>query len=195
MKRLLSVALMVLLNLVGVVGVSSAEDKAIQTIITELQNKQYAVRALPATVNPGVPVKPKMYYLTKDSLDGGDAIKACNSGFHMASISEIQDPSNLQYANRSTTVYDSLVDGPSSGPPSNHVGWVRSGVYPPSGFVYDCNDFSNEHDIQLGTTAALHSLSVNAGPGQSASHPTTWWHAALHPCTQPKPVWCVEDPE
>jgi len=195
MKRLLSLALMVLVSLVGMVGISSAEDKAIQTVITQLQNIQMAAHERPATVNTGVQVKSKMYYLTRDQVNGDQAIAACSTGFHMASISEIQDPSNLQHANRITTVYDSLVDDPGSGPPSNHMGWIRSGVYPPSGFVYDCDDFPNEHNVQLGTTVALHSFSVNAGPGQPTSHPTMWWHAALHPCNQPEPAWCVEDPE
>ena len=78
-----------------------------------------AVTEPPATVNAGVPAQRKMYYLTLTSFTGDDAIMACDSGFHMASLSEIQDPSSVQYATRSTTssitVYDSiaaLVDSP-----------------------------------------------------------------------------------
>ena len=194
MKWLFLVALMVLVSLVLVVGFSRAADKEIQTFITQVRNVQMAIQELAATVNTGVPAKAKMYYLTATGFTGGYAIMACDSGFHMASISEIQDTSNLHYANRSPTAYDSLVDDPGLDPPSNQKGWIRSGVYPPSGFVYDCDHFANEHNVQLGTTVALQSFSVNAGPGQLVSHPNRW-RATLNPCPQPEPVWCVEDPE
>ena len=59
MKRLLLVALMVLVNLVGAVGVSGAADKEIQTVITQLQDIQQTlsgvsneVSALQARANP-----------------------------------------------------------------------------------------------------------------------------------------------
>ena len=144
-----------------------------------------AVTEPPATVNAGVPAKPRMYYLTVTGFTGDDAITACDSGFHMASISEIQAPGHLQYASRSTTVYDSLVDDQSLGPPANHMGWVRSGVYPPSGFVYDCEDISEYRDIHSGTTLILNDSSTS----------NMWWQAAHQSWSQPEPVWCVEDPE
>jgi hypothetical protein len=216
MKRLLSVALTVLVTLVGMVGVRSAAGQNESDVITQLQNIQqtfsavsYAVSALQstanatneavgtlqATVNDGVPASAKKYYLTVNGFTGGDAIKACDRRFHMASLFEIQDPSNLQYVNRSTPVYDSLVDDQGLGPPSNRMGWVRSGVYPPSGFVYDCPDYWDQHDPHTGTTLTLNAHSFYAAPDLPASHPNTWWSAALRPCSQPVLVWCVEDPE
>jgi hypothetical protein len=158
-------------------------------------NRCGKVMEVPATVNAGVQVKPKVYYLTKNSFGGGDAIMACASGFHMASISEIQDPSNLQYANRSTTAYDSLVGDQSMGPPLNHMGWVRSRVYPPSGFVYDCEDFQDKYDTQLGTTLALYDFPFNSDAAQPASYPTKGWYTTHYSCSQPESVWCVEDPD
>jgi hypothetical protein len=87
MKRLLSVALMVLVTLVGMVGVSSAaSDPTIQTVITQLQNIQNAVHVLPGTVNARVQVKPKIYYLTRDQVNGDQAPDACSTGFHMANL-------------------------------------------------------------------------------------------------------------
>ena len=211
MKRLLLVALMVLASLVGMVGFSrAAKDPATQSVTPVIGNIQLsldaisndqinavsalqtsanatneAVGTLQATVNAGVPVKPKMYYLTKNSVDGCNAIMACDSGFHMASISEILGSSNLQYANRSTTVYDSLVDDEGLGPPANHMGWVGSGVYQASGFVYDCEDISEYRDIHSGTTLILNDSSTS----------NMWWQAAHQSWSQPEPVWCVEDPE
>jgi hypothetical protein len=193
MKRLLSVALMVLVTLVGMVGFSRAGNE-VSALQATANTTNETVSTLQAQVNAGVPVKPKMYYLTKNSFDGGDAIKACDPRFHMASISEIQDPSHLQYANRSTTVYDSLVDDQSLGPPANHMGWVRSGIYPPSGFVYDCEDFQDIRDNHAGTTLVFKDSS-EVGAKQTVYTPTAWWQAARQPCTQPEPVWCVEDPE
>jgi hypothetical protein len=152
-----------------------------------------------------------MYYLTENSFDGGDAIKACDSGFHMASFSEIQDPSTLQYANRSTAAYDSLVDGQRLGPPSYQMGWVRSGVYPlsgfeymswvlrsgvypPSGFVYDCEDFLDNRDNPSGTILGLNDW-FEAGTEPTASTLIMRWQAIHQSCSQPDPVWCVENPE
>ena len=138
MKQLLLVALMVLVTLVGMVGFSRAgnavsalqatakatNEAVIEPPATVNAGTEYnwtafyypnngAVTEPPATVNAGVPAQRKMYYLTLTSFTGGDAIMACDSGFHMASLSEIQDPSSVQYATRSTTrratVYDSIV--------------------------------------------------------------------------------------
>ena len=179
MRRLsLLIALMVLVTLVGMVGVSRTG---------------IAVSTLQAAVNDGAPAKAKVYYLTVNSFTGGDAITACDSGFHMASLSEIQDPSSLQYANRSTAAYDSLVDGQRLGPPSYQMGWVRSGVYLPSGFVYDCGDFLNNHDNPSGTILGLNDW-FEAGTEQTAST-LIRWQAIHQSCSQPDPVWCVENPE
>ena len=212
MKRLLSVAIMVLVSLVGMVGFSRA---------AELQNIQKSmcaviecieVSALQATTNPttgaltellepvndGVQVKPKMYYLTKNSFEGGDAITACDSGFHMASISEIeiQDSSNLQYVNRSTTVYDSLVDDQGLGSPSGHMGWVRSGVssdeFPdPFSRSDDCNLWTVRSRAFSGSTAQLLSTWDVL---DTCPVPCKRWIPSTSTCESYVRVWCVEDP-
>jgi hypothetical protein len=211
MKRLLSVALMVLVTLVGMVGLSrGAELQNIQQSmcpviecisVSALQATAKAtdgaVGMLQATVNDGGKARAKMYYLTVNGFTGGDAIKACDPRFHMASISEIQDPSNLQYVNRSTSVYDSLVDDQGLGSPSNRMGWVRSGVYPPSGFAYPCDVYLSGSDQQSGTTMSLYAFWYDPTAVADPNTPHTYmgWHAAHHPCSEPEPVWCVEDPE
>jgi hypothetical protein len=171
MKRLLLVAVMVLVSLVGMVGFSRADNA-------------------------------KMYYLTKNSFDGGDAITACDSGFHMASLSEIQDPSNVQYAPGRKPAYDSTYEfvpfDQASDQFPDHIGWVRSGVYPPSGFVNDCGDFRDKYDIQLGTTMTRRSLwgEDNGHSLYEESDPAAWWQSTqTASCSQPEPVWCVEDPD
>ena len=201
MKRLLLVALMILVTLVGMVGFSRDAT-----------------------------AKPKMYYLTVTDFTGGDAVTACDSGFHMASLSEIQDPSTVQYATRSTTVYDSVVALTDS-PPSNrsitrratvqdslvaltdsppqasdpysdqypeHTGWVRTEADPLTGFGYNCDVWRSSSDQQSGTTMTRRSLwGENNGLSlYQEPDPAAWWQSTrTASCAQPEFVWCVEDPE
>ena len=216
---------MVLVTLVGMVGFSrDAESQNDTPTMNEISN---AVSALQARANPTtgavnelldydldtvydwetvyalekvyarVPASAKMYYLTVASFTGGDAITACDSGFHVASISEIQDPNNLQYVNRSTTAYDAPAYDQGFGPPSNHMGWVRSGVYSQSGFAYPCDVYLSSSDQQSGTTMSLYAFWYDPTAVADLNTPHTYmgWHAAHHPCSEPEPVWCVEDPE
>ena len=193
MKRLLLVALMVLVTLVGMVGVSCAGNE-VSALQASANATNEAVSTLQAPVNARVPARAKMYYLTVTGITGSDAITACDSGFHMASISEIQDPSNLQYVT-STPVYDSIVDDQGLGPPSNRMGWVRTGGYPLTGFPDNCNFWQSSSDQQRGTTMSLYSpILGDANPELHASDPTTWWHKVQQMCSVPEPVWCVEDP-
>jgi hypothetical protein len=79
MKRLLLVAIMVLVSLVGRVGVSrAAADPAMQSVITQLKNIQqsldamnYSVSALQATANDGRPARAKMDWRFYASGDFG----------------------------------------------------------------------------------------------------------------------------
>ena len=182
MRRLsLLIALMVLVTLVGMVGVSRTG---------------IAVSTLQAAVNDGAPAKAKVYYLTVNSFSGGDAITACDSGFHMASLSEIQDPSNLQYATRGTAAYDALVDGEGFEPPSDHMGWVRTGFFPITGDP-DYSDFSvSSFDQHSGTTLSLHTQIW--GDPYMDPYPTdteTGWHVNQIAYNRAQQVWCVEGPE
>ena len=73
----------------------------------------------------------------------------------MASIPEIQDPSTLQYAARSAPAYDAPAYDRGFGPPSGHMGWVRTGSFPLVG-VPDYLDFTMlSFDQQSGTTVSF----------------------------------------
>src|SRR5262245_60366073 len=63
------------------------------------------------------------FYLTKDGFQGNAVLTACDAGFHMASLWEIHDPSNLQYDTRGFTLADA-----GSGPPAV-LGWIRTGIF------------------------------------------------------------------
>ena len=223
MKRLLLVALTVLVSLVGLVGLSrAAKAPATQSVTPVIENIQPSLDAIsndqinvvsalqasarPTTgaltellepVNAGVPAEAKMYYLTKNSFDGGDAIKSCDPRFHMASLFELQGTPELQYATRSITVYDSLVDDPGLGPPADRMGWVYTGSLPLAG-VPDYSDYSmSSIDQQNGITVAFHVHNIwgDLSMDPFSSDPTTGWQTAHRLLSYPQPVWCVEDPE
>jgi len=194
MKRLLLVALMALMSLVGMVGFSSA-DNEVSALQASANATNEAVSTLQATVNDGVPASAKKYYLTVTSFTGGDVLTACDSGFHMANISEIQDHSNLQYATRSTPAYDAPAYDQGFGPPLNHMGWVRPGAYMQTDFGDSCDVSQSSSDQQSSTTMSLYSFWFDAKPFLPASAPMSRWHMAQHTCSQPEPVWCVEDPD
>jgi len=207
MKRLSVVALMVLVTLVGMVGFSRAGNE-LSALQATANTTSKAVGTLQATVNDGVPARAKMYYLTVNGFTGGDAMTACDSGFHMASISEIQDPGNLQYAAKGTPAYDVPYDqvyGPPSydapaydqglGPPSNRMGWVRTGAYQQTDYEDSCDMRQSSSDQQSSTTMSQYSFFFYTRPVQHMSAPLTWWHLAHQTCASTEPVWCVENPQ
>ena len=181
MNRLLLVALMVLMTLIGMVGFSRAGNTVI---------------ALQERVNDGVPDKAKLYYLTTYGFTGDEAITACESGFHMASLSEIQDPSNVQYAPGRKPVYDYFDQVSDQFP--DHTGWVRTEADPLMGYVYNCDAWRSSSDQQSGTTMTRRFLrgENNGHSLYEESDPAAWWQSTrTASCAQPKFVWCVEDPE
>jgi hypothetical protein len=195
MKRLSLLAAIFLVILVGLVGVSSAADNAMQTVITQVQNIQMAVHALPATVNTGVQGKPTMYYLTSSLVSGTYATFACWTGFHMASIFEILDGSNLQY---STGLPDALSDlvhlDQGDGPPTLDFGWVRTGydstANPGTTQVpasVNCNNGTTRTDNDWGTVARRYDKATDS---QMYSE---WVGVSARQCNQSYHVWCVEN--
>jgi hypothetical protein len=65
----------------------------------------------------------RKFYLTTGTFDGAGALNACDKKFHMASLYEIFDTSNLNYDDdRGQTAADS-----GEGPPSGVSGWIRTG--------------------------------------------------------------------
>jgi hypothetical protein len=193
MKRLLLVALMVLVTLVGMVGFSRAGN-AVSALQASANATNEAVGTLQATINDGVPARAKMYYLTVTSFTGGDAITACDPRFHMASISEIQDPSSLQYATRSTPAYEAPPSTVESSHKPNHMGWIRTGKVPFWGYSDNCDFWMSSSDRQRGTTMERYSSRGSVRPEPSATDPITSWHKTLTSCALPKHVWCIEDP-
>jgi hypothetical protein len=127
----------------------------------------------------------KRFYLTPTTHDGATAMGRCASGFHMASVWELLDPSALQY---DASLGVATADG---GTPSGSVGWMRNGVQPfntagqPAGFA-NCNQWSTTSGV--GSVWALDPLRIPGGVSRPAA-----WNPVEVPCTQLTPVWCVEN--
>ncbi|MFX1355392.1 MAG: hypothetical protein ACFFGP_15675 [Promethearchaeota archaeon] len=131
----------------------------------------------------------RQYYLTDTptGFTGADADTACAAGYHMASLYEILDTSNLKYnTDLGASRWDSG-EGPPGGVPV--IGWVRTGNYrytdaiPGKG---NCDAWSSSSSEHSGTFAAL---------------PDRWdtgqdihvWNVDTLPCDTEEAVWCVED--
>lgn len=136
----------------------------------------------------------RKFYLTPDKYDGSQALTACAAGYHMASLWEIFDPSNLSYdTNLGFTLADS-----GSGPPVASPGWIRTGSLSSAGIVAadgsvqpgtgNCQTWTSANSGAYGTIASLPiyapvDLDVRPGP----------WVVESRSCNRPNVVWCVQD--
>ena len=141
----------------------------------------------PATAAPPGS-KLRSYFLTTNRFDGSEALRGCASGFHMASIWEIFDTSNLSY---NTTLGLTREDS-GSGPPSGVDGWIRTGV--------DALDLGISAVGQSNCIAWTSSLSNRQGTlvmleFQWVAEPSTVapWNGSTSTCDTLQHVWCVQD--
>lgn len=127
----------------------------------------------------------RQYYLTTDNYDGSEALTACADGYHMASLWEILDPSNLKY---NTTLGYTRADS-GQGPPTDALGWVRTGYVSDTSMTAgqaNCNTWTSSESGHNGTRAFL---------------PSDWtvvkdihvWTVWTFWCDFGFQVWCVED--
>ena len=128
------------------------------------------------------------FYLTNSSYAQNTALTACSSGYHMASLWEILDVTNLVYDYNhpaATTKADS-----GFGPPSYWYGWVRTG-YTSSGSsttgTGNCQDWSSASGSDYGVAVRL-SNTWETAPGDIST-----WDATSFSCSSAGPVWCVGD--
>jgi hypothetical protein len=128
----------------------------------------------------------RKFYLTRDAFTGARALTACANGYHMASLWEILDVTNLKYdANRGL-----IQDDSGSGPPTV-LGWIRTGAGSTGntgapGFD-NCLAWTSDSASDNGTAAGP-KLFWNAPPGS-----TDPWISFTFICKSPQPVWCVQD--
>ena len=200
MKRSTFIFAIVLVSLVGMVGVSHAQP-AIQSILYKLQ-------AIETRLSP------KAYYLTaSDEFKGDQALGACAQGFHMASLFEILDPTQLYYGYPTDPSQVFHLPDPSdqgNGPPTGVFGWVRTGYssahYPAPPGATNCSAWTEginvgpapSFTIYSGTTAAFAhywSYYVDATPEYELLKASPWWDFVIEGCGEQQHVWCVQDPQ
>ena len=139
--------------------------------------------------NPAMPLlasnqNQRAYYLSGPVLNATYALGACESGYHLASLWELLDTSNLAY-NRQSGIF--AADS-GEGPPTVYEGWVRTG--------YGSNNSTTSGQANCNTWTAT------TGSGTTIALPSDWingtkhmgvWSAGTSACGSPGYAWCVED--
>jgi hypothetical protein len=141
-------------------------------------------------VNPQVPqavsVGVRQFYLAKNSFSGSEALTACADGYHMASLWEISDTSNLRY----NITLGVTLDDSGQGPPAAPAGWVRTGYSSDNSSTAgmgNCNAWTSDSSENYGTVIYLPYADWNVGSDVGT------WRARTFQCDQSWRVWCVED--
>ena len=173
MKKTLALAA---LALVLLLGAASQSSNSVPGQLKEIQSQLNDLR-------------PRQFYLTQTPYNGAEALTACAVGYHMASLWEIHDPTNLRY-NRAL---GAITEDSGFGPPSLQFGWIRTGTHPSSNISSipgraNCSAWTSDSLAQDGTKAEL---------------PDTWnspagllvapWIVSTAACGSGVPVWCVQD--
>ena len=128
----------------------------------------------------------QFYFAWNSPRSGSGALTACEAGYHMASLWEIMDVSDLEY----NAQYGRGAADAGSGPPTDYVGWVRTG-FGASGTASvpgqdNCDAWTTYDGSKWGTQASL--------PSEwGTSEDIHVWAVTVEPCNLISPVWCVED--
>lgn len=138
-------------------------------------------------VNPNNAVRTaRKFYITPNQYSGRQALTACAAGYHMASLWEIFDFSNLRY---DTTLGVTQADS-GFGPP-NFSGWIRTGFFDTGSStpgVGNCQAWTSNNNSDQGTIVGIGGFNWD-----SPSTRVSPWSAATRPCDAPISVWCVQD--
>jgi hypothetical protein len=130
----------------------------------------------------------RAFYLTTTMHTGGEVLTACAAGFHMASLWEIFDPSNLRY---DTTLGMTTADS-GSGPPVA-FGWIRTGFTAFTGHgagADNCNAWESSDNTLRGSVVIL---DPNWDEQSFVPPRISPWRANNPVCAFSAQVWCVED--
>jgi hypothetical protein len=124
----------------------------------------------------------KPFYLTQATHNASQALSACAEGYHMASLWEIHDPSNLRY----DTELGFTTDDSGFGPPSDVLGMIRSGLN--SSVSNNCQVWTSDSSAHNGILVRLVDWTSTATVSV-----ITPWEGAKFNCVNPNRVWCVQD--
>jgi hypothetical protein len=128
------------------------------------------------------------FYLTATNYHTNQPLTACAAGYHMASLWEILDVSDLTYDYQHPAAYGRADSG--FGPPSNWYGWIRTG-YDSSASIAtgmgNCKNWTSTLATDYGVGVKL-SAAWTTAPGSISS-----WIGTSFTCDFTAPVWCVGD--
>lgn len=136
----------------------------------------------------------RRYYLTTSTHNGANALVACDLGFHMASLWELIQTSNLLYDHfRGETEGDSGFGPPTS---LNGIGWARTGIASSVSFAAqpgskNCNAWTVSGSGQYGSGARL--SPVWSDFGGDVFNRVVPWLGLEFSCDSTLRVWCIED--
>jgi hypothetical protein len=129
----------------------------------------------------------RQFYVTRDAVfTGAQALGACDPGYHMASLWEILDPSNLTYNSDKGFVAGDTGLGPAAGP----AGWIRTGgsiLTSTSPGYASCHAWTRGDSGDYGSTVWL------GGIWNGTVKAIGTWDAGIAPCSTTQRVWCVQD--
>lgn len=126
---------------------------------------------------------PLQYYLTNGLYTGAQALSACAPGYHMASLWEILDTSNLHY----NTSLGYTTDDSGYGPPYGG-GWIRTGAASDTGSPGEgnCLAWTSDSAAYSGTTMSLPSNWI------AGEEDLLGWNVGSAICSAPSyRVWCA----
>jgi len=142
----------------------------------------------------------KQYFLTDAIVVGSDAPKSCGTGFHMASLYEILDPTQLSYAGANLLAYQPpAASDLGAGPPSQVHGWVHTGYTASTSSTStpgqaNCNGYTDGSSDNAGTRVRLNSTWERIQGGDTVYSVTPWWDTDAQLCSDATTrVWCVAD--
>ena len=127
----------------------------------------------------------RQYYLTNGTFFGNQATTACAPGFHMASLWEIMDTSNLQY----TSLGYVGNNDQGNGPPSDggySWGWIRTGGASSTSStpgIGNCANWTSFFNYDFGTLTWLDNNWATVDV----------WQATTETCDTKGQVWCMEN--
>lgn len=130
--------------------------------------------------------KPRKFYLTRDGFPGNQTLTACAEGYHMATLWEIYDFSNLKY----DRTLGLIGEDSEAGPPPN-AGWIRT-----AGASYGDTSQPGADNCFLWTTndsTKRGSIAHLFNDWDSDPSYISPWRSDSIPCSLSIEVWCVED--
>ena len=146
----------------------------------------------PWGVSPGAPplatLVARAYSQPTATFAATQALTACTTGYHMATLAEIYDTAALRYAKEIPGAVQGADSG--NGPPYSITGWVRTGVGSGTNNQVgagNCQVWTSNNVAHFGTTVALNPDWLGAVTNISP------WAGVTFTCNSARRVWCVQD--